>query len=214
MKKLFEMISEKFGKKEEEIEEKVVVEPLKVYKEQTRSGEISSDRVRDFKGSLVQWLAKNGPASKLIPATYDLCGALSEGISLPYWHKKIRFDSKGVSFKHFGKKKFFRWDQLVFQVKYSLYDTRTLTIVSEKTQSSLRFRPETIYFLAKDGTEIGWIGDKDAQILGNFEIDLKLPEQVISKAEDYTFEYQDGVSGYYFQEIPVWYFASDLSSSK
>ena len=169
--------------------------------------EVYDWRARDFKGSLVQWLRDNGPKSKLIPVTYDLYGSLSRGVFKPYWNRNIKFNFKGISLQILDKKYFFRWEDLVFQVRYDLYDYHTV----EVAEGNITFMPATIYLYANDGTEIGWVPDVDTGLFGNLEVDLVLPKKIVSRGEEYVFPYQDGLSGYFGQTIPVWYFASDLA---
>lgn len=167
---------------------------------------VSSWRQRDFKGSLVQWLRDNGPKSHLIPATQELCESLNLGS--PYWNKNIVYGSEGVSLTIWDKKFFFRWEDLVFHVEYNLYDHSTV----EVSETSITLKPaRTFHLLAKDGTEISWDWSDRSAPLGNFEVELKFPKKVTFHGEDYVFEYQDGMSGYYGENIPVYYFASDLA---
>jgi hypothetical protein len=167
---------------------------------------VSSWRNRDFKGSLVQWLRDNGPKSHLIPATKELCESLNLGS--PYWNKNIVYGSDGVSLTIWDKKFFFKWEELFFHMKYDLYDYSTVEV--SETSITLKLA-RTFHLLAKDGTEIAWDWSDRSGPLGNFEVKLNFPEKVVSQEEDYTFEYQDGLSGCYGENIPVYYFASDLA---
>jgi len=169
--------------------------------------DVYSWRARDFKGSLVKWLRENGPKSRLIPATFELYQAMTKGVYCPWWNKNEEFTAEGLSLRILDKKYFFRWEDLVFQVKYDLYDYHTVGV----TESKLHFTPTTIYLFAMDGTEIGWVRDEDSALFGNLEVGLEMPKKVVSRKEGYVFEYQDGVSGCYGEDIPVYYFASDLA---
>jgi len=172
--------------------------------------EVYSWRVRDFKGSLVQWLRDNGPKSQLIPATHGLYRSLTRGISTPYWINKDVFTAEGLSFLAGGKKYFFRWEALVFQVEYDLYDYNSVVV----GPTGISFKPTTIHLFAVDGTEIGWVWDDDETKIGSFNVELNLPKELASRDETYVFEYQDGVSGYYGATVPVYFFVSDLAEIK
>ncbi len=165
---------------------------------------VSSWRSRDFKGSIVQWLRDNGPKSHLIPATQELCKSLSLGS--PYWNKNVVYGSEGVSLTIWDKKFFFKWEELLFHVEYDLYDYSTI----EVSETSITLKPaRTFHLLAKDRTGIAWDWSDRSGPLGNFEVELVFPKKVVSQGEDYVFEYQDGMSGCYGENIPVYYFASD-----